>query len=162
MSFCAEDKSFIRTLIKKNGLISKEIAILKSKNKERVFDKTNLESFLSGARITSDRVRFYNNGRDISKTVLSKGKNKLGVSSLYLRNDKLHKAFLRGGTLALDSVNEFTGYLSRTTSELSKLLNCESSANLYVSYGALGGFGEHCDDHHVLVKQVIGKKVALS
>lgn len=157
MSFSKEELFFIESLLTNNKLPLK-VKTLRSigNNDHPLID--DIETLLSGARMTSDRARFFRDGINITDKISTKGTNKNGNENYYIRNDKLNNQLLLGGTFVIDSINEFKGYFSSTTYQLSELLQCESSANLYVSYGNLIGFGDHKDDHHVLVKQLAGEK----
>ncbi|PMO02238.1 hypothetical protein BCT19_20040 [Vibrio splendidus] len=157
MSFTELEQEFLESLMV-DDVICNEVKLLQGSGSVDFFNLEEIEAMLSGSRITSDRVRFYRDKHNLSNSIFLLGKNKDGQQSYYLRNDKLNNALLKGGTLALDSIDEYFGYFSETTNKISTLLKCESSANLYVSYGNSSGFGEHSDDHHVLVKQLVGKK----
>ncbi len=157
MSFSEKEQAFIGALLVNNRL-SNKTQLMRSPDGDSSPITDHIETLLSGARMTSDRARFFRNGTEQTELVSTKGVNKHGKTNLYIRNDKLHDQFLVGGTFAMDSIDEFKGYFSSTTRQLSELLHCESSANLYVSYGSISGFGYHKDDHHVLVKQLAGQK----
>lgn len=157
MKLSNKESIFIKNLLN-NGVFTSKVKVLRSKNIDSDNIINDIETLLSGSRITSDRARFFRNELDITDKISSVGTNKHGRTNSYIRNDKLHSQLLIGGTFAMDSIDEFRGYFSSTTVQVSELLQCESSANLYVSYGNLTGFGYHKDDHHVLVRQLVGEK----
>ncbi|WP_122053794.1 cupin domain-containing protein [Vibrio sp. Evd11] len=157
MSFSEKEQAFIGALLVNNQL-SNKTQLMRSLDEDSSSITDHIETLLSGARMTSDRARFFRNGIEQTELVSAKGMNKHGKTNLYIRNDKLYDQFLMGGTFAMDSIDEFKGYFSSTARQLSERLHCETSANLYVSYGSISGLGYHKDDHHVLVKQLVGQK----
>lgn len=153
---------FFEKVLRDNKLSNKVIHFTK-KNKDRNPEKIfhHLEKTLSGSRITLDRARFFRGREEKSSDVFKKGTDKLGEERFYLIENLLYSELLQGGTFVFDSINEFKGDFNDNCSFIAKIIQCSSSANLYVSYGSYESFGRHKDNHGVIVQQLYGSKTWL-
>jgi hypothetical protein len=133
---------------------------LSKEHVSKIFSWTELNNCLSRNRITRDRLRLSTKLEHdlVNKRAFRSVRDSLGRNTDYLVVSELHQLMQEGVTAVLEAVNE----LSPTIEELTQGLGCElgarSTANAYMSFGDMSGFGVHNDDHDVLIVQIDGEK----
>jgi ribosomal protein L16 Arg81 hydroxylase len=85
-------------------------------------------------------------------------KDSLGRSTDYLVVSELHKLMREGVTAVLEAVNELSATVCGLTERIAGELGARSTANAYISFGNVSGFGMHNDDHDVIILQLDGRK----
>ena len=85
-------------------------------------------------------------------------KDSLGRNTDYLIVSELHKLMREGVTAVLEAVNELSPTVCGLTERVACELGARSTANAYMSFGNISGFGVHNDDHDVIILQLDGCK----
>lgn len=126
----------------------------------QIFDWNDLNRCLSFNRITNDRFRLSTSSEHhaANRRAFRPTRDSLGRSTDYLVVTELHKLMREGVTAVLEAVNELSAPVCELTEHLAGELGARSTANAYVSFGSVSGFGMHNDDHDVIVLQLDGRK----
>jgi ribosomal protein L16 Arg81 hydroxylase len=71
---------------------------------------------------------------------------------------RLHAELREGATLVWDAIDQAYPPIRAAKQAMERALRAFMFVNMYASWGSIGGFGDHWDDHDVFVLQVIGRK----
>jgi hypothetical protein len=125
-----------------------------------IFSWAELNACLSSNRITNDRLRLSTAHEHdlVNKRAFRSVRDSFGRNTDYLVVSELHKLMREGVTAVLEAVNELSAGVAELTERLGCELGARSTANAYISFGDMSGFGVHNDDHDVLVVQIDGRK----
>lgn len=125
-----------------------------------LFSWDSLNHCLSSNRITNDRFRMSTEREHdlVNKRAFRSTRDRFGRNTDYLMVNELHKLMREGVSAVLEAVNELAPSVEHLTEYLGGKLGAQSTANAYISFGDISGFGAHNDDHDVIVFQIEGKK----
>ena len=126
----------------------------------KLFSWNELNRCLAFNRITNDRFRMSTRSEHavVNRRAFRPVKDSLGRSTDHLVVSELHKLMREGVTAVLEAVNELSPTVCVLTERISGELGARSTANAYISFGSISGFGVHNDDHDVIILQLYGRK----
>ena len=127
---------------------------------QRLFSWEEMNHCLTFNRITNDRFRLSTRSEhaEVNRRAFHPVKDSLGRNTDYLVVSELHKLMREGVTAVLEAVNELSPTVCALTERVAGELGARSTANAYMSFGNISGFGVHNDDHDVIILQLDGRK----
>lgn len=124
------------------------------------FSWGELNSILTSTRITRDRLRLSTKDAQnpLNQKVFRAGRDALGRATEFLSVNDLHELLQQGATGIVEALDEVSPTLADFAGALTAQYGARSSANAYISFGDVPGFGVHYDDHDIIVMQIAGQK----
>lgn len=121
----------------------------------QLFSWRELNHCLSFNRITNDRFRMSTSSEhhSINRRAFRPVKDNLGRATDDLVVSELHRLMREGVTAVLQAVNELSATVCGLTERIAGELGARSTANAYISFGSVSGFGMHNDDHDVITRE---------